>query len=48
MDLNSTLIVQLIVFFFIFLPLVTVPWLLVIWLLRKVFGKNNDKESNNG
>lgn len=48
MDLNSTLIVQLIVFFFFFLPLLAVPWLLVIWLIRKVFGKKKDREVNNG
>lgn len=47
MSLDSVLIVQLIVFFLIFLPLCALPWFLLIWLFRKVFGKKKD-EVNNG
>ena len=33
---------------FIAVPFLLLPWVLLLWLLKKVFGKNKDKESNNG
>lgn len=42
------LIVQGVLFVAVVLPLVALPWLLVIWVLRKLFGKKKDREVNNG
>lgn len=51
MSLDATLFAQLVVFIFILLvglPLLALPWLIVIRLCLKWFGKNKDKENNNG
>lgn len=42
MSLDFTVFVVLLVFFG--LPLLVIPWLLVIWLVRKVFGRRKDDE----
>ena len=43
MDLDTTLFAQIVVFVFFIVPLLAVPWLLVIWLVRKLFGKRKDE-----
>lgn len=45
--LDMVLFAQITVFLFFIVPLLAVPWLLVIWLIRKLFGKKKD-EVNNG
>lgn len=46
MNLDPTLFTQIVIFIFFGLPLLAIPWLLVIWLIRKLFGKRKDE--NNG
>lgn len=45
MSLDSTIFVQLVIFVLFGLPLLAIPWLLLVWLIRKLFCR---KDKDNG
>ena len=45
-NLDTVFLAQLVVFVLIGLPVFAIPWLLIVWLVRKLFGKKD--EVNNG